>query len=599
MYVADSAENAVSVLDGATNAVTATVPVGLSPEGIAVDPLTDTVYVADSMADTISLVGGATDTVTETLRVGADPVAVAVDPATDTVYVANYLGGTVAVIDGRTGAETGAVAVGATPQAIAVDPATDIVYVTHFADNTVSVIDGATSRLIGTLSVGADPKALAVDPATDTVYVANASNDTISVIDGATYTVTATIAVGAGPDAVALDPSTGTVYVGNAGGHSVSLIDGATGAVTETLHLEASPAAIGASEVSHMAYVANELAGSVSVIDGRKAPARPRLTSSSAGDGTLSLGWSPPVSDGGSPLTSYVVAAVPRSGGGAARVVTLAPRERSDTLTGLLDGSSYTITVTARSSIGTGSPSRPLQMTPVAAPEAPGRVYTKAGNHEAKVFFVAPPDNGAAISSYRITAYLGSREKTSVTLDCPCPHWVTATVGRLTDGSTYDFVVTARNRVGTSAGSPPSRPTTPRRFESVTRLRLVLAKISYGDETAERVMLAVSPGRRPMPTGRILVKAGPFALCRVVLSHGFGSCTIACPVRLRPGAYEMRAFYSGGADYKPSASGRARLRVSGASRAGRWREGAALPGGPFAKGRPSRSFLGRGPGEKA
>ena len=48
--------NTVSVIDAATSAVTATIPVGNAPEGVAVDPSTHTAYVANYDGNTVSVI---------------------------------------------------------------------------------------------------------------------------------------------------------------------------------------------------------------------------------------------------------------------------------------------------------------------------------------------------------------------------------------------------------------------------------------------------------------------------------------------------------------------------------------------------------------
>jgi YVTN family beta-propeller protein len=88
----------VSVIDVATNAVTATIPVGTYPAGVAVNPPTDTAYVTNYNDDTVSVIDVATNAVTATIPVGNGPVGVAVNPATGTIYVTNQNDGTVSVI---------------------------------------------------------------------------------------------------------------------------------------------------------------------------------------------------------------------------------------------------------------------------------------------------------------------------------------------------------------------------------------------------------------------------------------------------------------------------------------------------------------------
>ena len=79
----------------------ATITVGTSPNGVAVNAVTDTAYVANAGSGTVSVINGRTNTVTATIPVGNQPTWVAINSVTDTVYVANAGSGTVSVINGR------------------------------------------------------------------------------------------------------------------------------------------------------------------------------------------------------------------------------------------------------------------------------------------------------------------------------------------------------------------------------------------------------------------------------------------------------------------------------------------------------------------
>jgi DNA-binding beta-propeller fold protein YncE len=48
----------VSVINGATNLVTATLPVGSGRLGVGIDPTADTAYVANSNSTTVSVIAG-------------------------------------------------------------------------------------------------------------------------------------------------------------------------------------------------------------------------------------------------------------------------------------------------------------------------------------------------------------------------------------------------------------------------------------------------------------------------------------------------------------------------------------------------------------
>jgi YVTN family beta-propeller protein len=294
VYVANATSGTVSVIDEATDAVTATIAVGSGPSGVAVDPAAGTVYVANSGAGTVSVIDAATNAVTATIGVGSDPNGVAVDPTAGTVYVANTGGATVSVIDAVTNAVTATITIPhspdalADPYAVAVDPAAGTVYVTGKnpgSSGLVSVIDVATNAVTATISVGQVPEGVAVDPAAGTVYVTDEFQSTVSLIDVATSTVTATISVGH-PIGVAVDPAAGTVYVAGDGGGPcqgacVSVIDAATNTVIDTVPGISQGVAVDLS--THTAYVTSSGDNAVLVISPGQPPAITSARSASIG----------------------------------------------------------------------------------------------------------------------------------------------------------------------------------------------------------------------------------------------------------------------------------------------------------------------------
>ena len=70
------------------------------------------------------------------------------------------------------------------------------------------------------------------------------------------------------------------------------------------------------------------------------------------GDGKVTVSWTAPADDGGSPVLDYTATASP---GGAACTTT----STSCVVSGLTNGTGYTFTVTARNAIGVSAPSAP------------------------------------------------------------------------------------------------------------------------------------------------------------------------------------------------------------------------------------------------
>ncbi len=155
----------VSVVDAATNTLTTAIPI--SAGVLAADPATNTVYAGT--AGGVSVINGATNQVTATIALSAAPVTIATDPATNTVYAG--AGNAVSVINGATNQVTATIALSAAPVTIATDPAANTVYAG--AGNAVSVIDGATNQVTATVAIssGFSAEGLGVDPSTHTAYL--------------------------------------------------------------------------------------------------------------------------------------------------------------------------------------------------------------------------------------------------------------------------------------------------------------------------------------------------------------------------------------------------------------------------------------------
>jgi DNA-binding beta-propeller fold protein YncE len=239
----------VAVIDLATDAVTATIPVPNAPKAIAVDPDTNVVYVLTSDDDSVSVISGATDTVTATIaldtRLNADTAGgIAVDPATGTVYAGVATSGDeggVAVINEATSTLTTTIATGiGLPEAVDVDPATDMVYAGYAVPDDVEApdvyaINGATNSVSGTIDTPASLENLAVDPVSGLLYTAN-YNQTVTGYDLATDTATATVNIGGGLVGLAVDPQTATVIAApEVGVQNVTLISEADNAITGTI----------------------------------------------------------------------------------------------------------------------------------------------------------------------------------------------------------------------------------------------------------------------------------------------------------------------------------------------------------------------------
>lgn len=273
--VGNGTNGTVSAIDETTNLIT-TIPVGNTSTGIAVNQTTNMVYVINDDDETLSVINGATNTVTATVNLPSYPNAVAVNPMTNTVYVTSSYG-TVYAIDGMTYNIT-AMNTGSNPVAIAVNQLSNTIYVANEGSNSVTVIAGPVSTqtmssnatvtttttpaaVTGTINVGVQPVAIDVNPGTNMVYVANQGSSTgsgtVTVINAGSGNTTATIAVNANPLAIAVNPVSNYIYVAeaNAASPTVSVINGTNNAVTP-LTVLSSPKALAINQTTNETYVA-------------------------------------------------------------------------------------------------------------------------------------------------------------------------------------------------------------------------------------------------------------------------------------------------------------------------------------------------------
>ncbi len=159
------------------------------------------------------------------------------------------------------------------------------------------------------------------------------------------------------------------------------------------------------------------------------------------GDGLVSLSWSAPGSNGGSPVDYYLVyvdgVAIPDQCGTNSTIVS-----------NLTNGQMYSFTVAAHNAVGMGNGSSAATSTPfptTTIPDAPGGLTVVPGDGQVILSWNAPNgDGGAAIDYYVV--YQDSNDTCHA-------NGTSSTITGLTNGQSSVFAIAAHNAMGIGARS--------------------------------------------------------------------------------------------------------------------------------------------------
>ena len=254
------------------------------------------------------------------------------------------------------------------------------------------------------------------------------------------------------------------------------------------------------------------------------------------------IGFTPPTVTGGSPILDYTATCTGGTGGTATG--TTSPLN----VIGLVNGTTYTCSVTARNVTGSGPASATATVTPapIVPPGAPIIGSASPGNTLAIITFSAPASNGgSAITSYMASCVTGASPAITATgLGSP------VTVTGLTNNSTYNCSVRATNIAG--AGLPSATVSVTPRDVPIT-LTSTTNVAAYGAPVT-LVASVTGNGQTGTVSFSVATDGGPAVLpgCAAVpLVAGTASC-------VAPGSFQNQnprqylAAYSGDAGNAPA-----------------------------------------------
>ena len=245
IYVADGSDFFYSV-NGATNVATLLpgMPANLDVSSLAVDSATNQILVFDYFSGNLYVLDGTSEAVVKTIPIGQFPrgTPLLVDPIKGVAYV---VGSSVYVVDPATATITATIPLSATANTATLNPGKSRLYVVT-SNSEVYVINTSTNKIVTSFTSLYNPtNGVAANPVTGKYYVigdelgwphvgvySGTTNKLVVDISGQTNTALP------GADSITVNPLTNTIYVGTQRGTTnaaLAAIDGNTNALTAVL----------------------------------------------------------------------------------------------------------------------------------------------------------------------------------------------------------------------------------------------------------------------------------------------------------------------------------------------------------------------------
>src|SRR6266404_5931276 len=264
VYITNEKGGDVSVIDGATRGVVATIPVGKRPRGIRLSPDGKTLFVAvsgtpisappqldakgypifkkgkddddddekkaDKSADGIAVVDLAQKKLLRKIQVGSDPEQLALSADGTRLYVSNEDVGTASVVNIASGRVEHIIPVSREPEGVGTTPGGKEFYVTCETEGEIYVVDAGTFKAIAHFNVGGRPRSVDFLPDGSRAYIPSESAGQMHLIDAVKHERLKTTALPAGsrPMCVKVSPDGKKVYASTGRAGTVCVLDAQT-----------------------------------------------------------------------------------------------------------------------------------------------------------------------------------------------------------------------------------------------------------------------------------------------------------------------------------------------------------------------------------
>ena len=232
------------------------IPVGLVPTDVTIDGTGTYAYVTNQFSSNVGVIDLATNAQVATIPVSGDPFRVKLSPDDRSLFVTGNAD-SLFIIDVPSREITGRLAIGLDANGLALDYTGTRLYVSNQSDGTVSEVDLITKAVVRSIEVGGHPQELVLSPGGTLLFVADEAGS-VQIWSLRHGTKRGDIQVPGGAFAMAVSPDWRQLYISSSLGGAVYMIDWKTGATLKTVTTGGTPRRIAFSADGTSALVANE-----------------------------------------------------------------------------------------------------------------------------------------------------------------------------------------------------------------------------------------------------------------------------------------------------------------------------------------------------
>jgi YVTN family beta-propeller protein len=250
----DAASVAHGVLPGTS--LGTSIPVGAVPTDVTIDAAGTYAYVTNQFSSNVGVIDLASNAQVATIPVSGNPFRVKLSLDESMLFVTGNAD-SLFIVDVSSREITGRLAIGLDANGLAQDYTGGRLYVSNQSDGTVSEVDLTTRTVVRSIPVGGHPQELVLSPGGTLLFVADESGS-IQVWSLREGTKLRDILVPGGAFAMAVSPDWRQLYISSSLGGAVYLIDWKTGATLKTVTTGGTPRRVSFTTDGTTAMIANE-----------------------------------------------------------------------------------------------------------------------------------------------------------------------------------------------------------------------------------------------------------------------------------------------------------------------------------------------------